>query len=197
MRSFDSTRIRFAVIGCVDIITGSGTAPLAIVGQTTIKIRLGRYIDAAEHESESLTTLPKRKMIVVADSNGQQEGTVLGSRKLVLLLMNTANLFMELVATYRKHGWTLRGALMQPATLAELKTKEAELLNKLPVNEATFNALWFSRPSHNNREAWELRLLEQTQYALFETFEADETEAERDEMKLEMEARLREYAEGK
>ncbi len=53
--------------------------------------------------------------------------------------------------------------------------------------------MWFSRPSHNNREAWELRLLAQTQYALFETFEADETEEERDEVKLEMEARLRDY----
>jgi hypothetical protein len=53
--------------------------------------------------------------------------------------------------------------------------------------------LWFSRPSHNDREAWELRLLAQTQYALFETFEADETEEERDDLRLEMEAQLREY----
>lgn len=133
-------------------------------------------------------------MIVAADSNGQLERTVLGSPKLLLLLMNIANLFMELVATYRKHGWTLRSALLQPATLSELKTKEAELLEELPVREATFDALWFSRPSHNNREAWELRLLAQTQYALFETFEADETEEERNEMKIEMESRLREYA---
>ena len=63
----------------------------------------------------------------------------------------------------------------------------------LTVKEAEFDALWFSRPSYNDREAWELRLLAQTQYALFETFEADETEEERDDVKLEMEARVRDY----
>jgi hypothetical protein len=110
--------------------------------------------------------------------------------------MKTANLFLELVATYRKHGWELRTALLQPPTLAELNSQEAELLKKMRVKEAGFDALWFSRPSHNNREAWELRLLAQTQYALFETFEADETEEEREDVKLEMEARLRDYVSG-
>ena len=105
--------------------------------------------------------------------------------------MKIADLFMELVATYRKHGWELRGALMQPKTLSELH--QQELLSKVPVKDAAFDALWFSRPSHNRREAWELRLLAQTQYALFETFEADETEEERQDVKLEMEARLRDY----
>jgi hypothetical protein len=107
--------------------------------------------------------------------------------------MKNVDLFMELVATYRKHGWELRSVLMQPATAAEFNSQEAQLLDKVPVREATFDALWFSRPSHNNREAWELRLLAQMQYALFETFEADETPEERDEMKGEMEARLRDY----
>ena len=110
--------------------------------------------------------------------------------------MKSANLFLELVATYRKHGWELRSVLLQPVTIAEFHSQEAELLNKLPVREAGFDALWFSRPSHNNREAWELRLLAQTQYALFETFEADETEEERDDVKREMEARLRDYVSG-
>lgn len=132
-------------------------------------------------------------MIVAADSGGQPVRSVLGSRKLQLLLMKIVDLFMELVATYRKHGWEFRGALMKPETLAELRTEEAHLLDKLPLKEATFDALWFSRPSHRDREAWELRLLAQTQYALFETFEADETEEQRAEVKLEMEARLREY----
>ena len=108
--------------------------------------------------------------------------------------MTSVDLFMELVATYRKHGWELRSTLMRPATLAELHALEAQLLDKLPVKEAEFDALWFSRPSHNNREAWELRLLAQTQYALFETFEADETEEDRNDVKLEMEAKLRDYA---
>jgi len=129
-------------------------------------------------------------MIVAADSDGQQARTVLGSA----LTMKNADLFSELLAIYRKHGWELRGALLQSATLGELHSQEA--LNKVPVKETSFDALWFSRPSHNNREAWELRLLAQTQYALFETFEAEETEEERQDVKLEMEARLRDYALG-
>lgn len=96
---------------------------------------------------------------------------------------------MDLVATYRKHAWELRGAMLQPETRSEL----GDLVKDVPVKEAEFDALWFARPSHNKREAWELRLLAQTQYALFETFEADETDEERSDMKLEMEARLRDY----
>ena len=110
--------------------------------------------------------------------------------------MKSVDLFMELVATYRKHGWELRTALLRPATLAVLGREGANLLDKLPVTEAGFDALWFSRPSHNNREAWELRLLGQTPYALFETFEVDETEEERNDVKLEMEARMRDYVLG-
>jgi|SRR6185369_4637814 len=107
--------------------------------------------------------------------------------------MKSVDLFMELVATYRKHGWELRRALLRPATLAVLERDGAHLLGKVAIKEAGFDALWFSRPSHNNREAWELRLLGQTPYALFETFEIDETEEERDDVKLEMEARMRDY----
>ncbi|HEY4422650.1 MAG TPA: hypothetical protein VGN10_00505 [Pyrinomonadaceae bacterium] len=102
--------------------------------------------------------------------------------------MKSADLFTEITAIYRKHGWQLRSVLLRPETRVELQLPE-----DLPVKEATCDALWFSRPSHNDREAWELRLLAQTQYALFETFEADETEEERDDVKLEIEARLRDY----
>src|ERR1044072_3657894 len=102
--------------------------------------------------------------------------------------MKIADLYTEVTSIYRKHGWQLRRALLRPETRTELQLPE-----DLPVKEATFDALWFSRPSHQNREAWELRLLAQTQYALFETLEADETEEERDDVKLEMEARMREY----
>jgi hypothetical protein len=108
--------------------------------------------------------------------------------------MKSVDLFMELVGTYRKHGWQLRSALLRPATRAVLDS--AQLLDNVSLKEAGFDALWFSRPSHNHREAWELRVLGQTQYALFETFEADETEEERDDVKLEMEARLRNYVLG-
>ena len=110
--------------------------------------------------------------------------------------MKITNLFKELVATYRKHGWELRAVLLQPETLADFQAEAAGLLEKVSVKEESVNALWFSRPSSHDRDAWELRLLAETQYALFETFEADETEEQREEVRREMEARLREYVQG-
>jgi len=104
---------------------------------------------------------------------------------------------MELAATYRKHGWNLHSALLKSSTRAELEADEPALLANVPVRDSEVDALWFSRPSHNNREAWELRLLAQTPYALFENFEPEETEEERDEVKQEMEARMREYVSNK
>ena len=107
--------------------------------------------------------------------------------------MKKVDLFKDLTATYRKHGWQLKTVLMQPQTQAEIIADDAAILKSINVEKATVDALWFSRPSHNDREAWELRLLAETQYALFETFEPDETEELRNDARLEMEARLREY----
>jgi hypothetical protein len=109
--------------------------------------------------------------------------------------MTKQDLFRELTGTYRKYGWELKGALLTPASRSELGGSEADLAT-VPVKDSSFDALWFSRPSHQKREAWELRLLAETQYALFESFEPDETEEQREEMKLEMEARMREYVSG-
>ena len=107
--------------------------------------------------------------------------------------MNKSVLLSDLIATYEKHGWHVQEALLKSETIAELQ-RDTEVLEKLKMKEAEVDALWFSRPSHENREAWELRLLAETQYALFETFESDETEEQRNEVRLEMESRLRDYA---
>jgi hypothetical protein len=113
--------------------------------------------------------------------------------------MNQLEKLKEIIATYSKHGWRLRRALLRPETSASL-TAGPEILIPLEgarKQESIVDALWFARPSHAGREAWELRLVGDTPYALFETFEADETEEDREDVRLEMEARLREYAQGK
>ena len=107
--------------------------------------------------------------------------------------MKKTNLFRELVSTYQKHGWELKSALLQSDTREEILADESALLESIRIDASPVDALWFSRPSHNGRDAWELRLLAETQYALFETFEADETEEQRAELRHEMEARLRDY----
>lgn len=110
--------------------------------------------------------------------------------------MNSLDSLAEVIDAYRRHGWQLRRALLTAATLAETRARESELFESLPIAEAPIDALWFARPSHQNREAWELRLVAETPYALFEAFESDETEEQREEMRREMEARMREYATG-
>ena len=112
--------------------------------------------------------------------------------------MNYRNLIEEVVGAYQKHGWQLQRVLLRPETRLELNHNSffsSELLASVPVEEAAVDGLWFSRASHQQREAWELRLLAENPFALFETFEADETEEQRDELRREMEARLRDYAE--
>jgi len=105
-----------------------------------------------------------------------------------------AELFKEIIATYERHGWELRRVLMTPATRAFLEDQTARLFSEANLVEADFDALWFARPSSEGREAWELRLAAEQRYALFEAFEVDETELDREEARLEMENKMREFA---
>jgi len=112
--------------------------------------------------------------------------------------MNYGDLIKEIVNTYQQHGWQLRRLLLRPETstqLTALLASDSFSLDGIKVEESQVDALWFSRPSHEQREAWELRLLAENPFALFETFEVDETEEQREEVRREMEARLRDYSE--
>ncbi|HEY0081055.1 MAG TPA: hypothetical protein VGB73_20795 [Pyrinomonadaceae bacterium] len=117
--------------------------------------------------------------------------------------MNQLQLFREILAMYRRHGWRLRRALMRAETRAELRggsqgdEADLEIFESAPVVESEVDAMWLARPSHEGREAWELRLVAETPYALFELFEPDEEEEDREDVRREMEARLREYAGGR
>ena len=108
--------------------------------------------------------------------------------------MKTLALIEEIIATYQRHGWKLQRVLLHSATRAEINQQARELLKEARFVDADFDALWFARPSHHGREAWELRLLAQQPYALFEAFEPDETEAEKEEARCETENRMREHA---
>lgn len=108
--------------------------------------------------------------------------------------MERGGQFSEIIANYRRHQWQLKLVLLRPATRAELGDSAMMIFEDAPIEESEIDALWFARPSHAGREAWELRLVAETPYALFETFEPDETEEERAELRREMEARLREHS---
>src|SRR3989442_4563644 len=109
--------------------------------------------------------------------------------------MKTLALIEEVIATYQRHGWNLKRVLLGPATRAEVNYQAGELLKEARFVDAEFDALWFARPSHQGREAWELRLFAQLPYALFEAFEPDEPEEERGETRREHETRIKGHGE--
>ncbi|CAN5832662.1 hypothetical protein BH18ACI4_BH18ACI4_07380 [soil metagenome] len=104
--------------------------------------------------------------------------------------MNQRDRIREILANYQKHGWELRRLLLVPETRAEVVNKDEVTFEGARVEEADVDALWFSRSSHGTREAWELRLIAETAYALFETFAADEPEPAREQARQEMQARM-------
>ena len=110
--------------------------------------------------------------------------------------MPSLELFKEIIATYQRHGWELKRVLIKPATRNDLTEPVAGLFNEAGLIEAEIDALWFARPSHAGREAWELRLVAEQPYALLEAFESNETEEEREEARLEMEHQMREQVAG-
>lgn len=123
--------------------------------------------------------------------------------------MSRLEKFRDALAIYRKHGWTLVRVLARAETIAELKSQgdssedsetrtreesETTTFEGAEVFESETDAMWFRRAAQGGREAWELRLVGETPYALFELFEPDEEEEDREDVRREMEARLREYA---
>jgi hypothetical protein len=108
--------------------------------------------------------------------------------------MPIVDLAKGIIALYERHGWTLKRALLSSDTRAAI---DESIFNNAAIVDSDFDALWFARPSHAEREAWELRLVSEQQYALFEAFEADEGEEDREEARLEMENKMRDFAKSK
>ena len=104
--------------------------------------------------------------------------------------MNQLSRYREIIATYRKHGWELRRVLLSKLTRLEFASDAVEEFGGAAICEAEMDALWFARPSQQSREAWELRLVAESPYALFETFAKDEPEERREETRSAMEARM-------
>jgi hypothetical protein len=111
--------------------------------------------------------------------------------------MGRLDQFHETLATYRKYGWRLARVLMRPDALAELQAATGGAdFEGVAAREFPVDALWFVRPAEGGREAWELRLVNDSPYALFELFEPDEAEEDREDVRREMEAKMQERVAG-
>lgn len=97
----------------------------------------------------------------------------------------------EILKQYEKHGWILRRVLLSARAKEILAISifgEAEIIT------GDFDALWFSRRSTNGGEAWELRSLSATPFALVEVFDNDDEDDVREEIRQEMETQMKEKA---
>lgn len=75
----------------------------------------------------------------------------------------------EVITLYEKHGWKLRRALL---SRDERKSLEASL-NAIDIVESDLSALWFSRRAKPESEAWELRRLTGSPFALVAVVPSD------------------------
>lgn len=83
----------------------------------------------------------------------------------------------QIIEQYEKHGWKLRRALLS----AEGKSALMDLGETFEVHDSDIDALWFSRQSQPDREAWELRRLTGLPFALVAVISNDAESSEVDE----------------
>jgi hypothetical protein len=92
----------------------------------------------------------------------------------------------EILKQYEKHGWIFRRALLS----SEGKKAFGEKFAPETIVDSDLDALWFSRKSKPDSEAWELRRLSALPYALVAVvptpIDDDELESTLDQVVAEM-----------
>lgn len=91
---------------------------------------------------------------------------------------------------YAKHGWRLRRALVSRATADRLAPAMDFGDPEIGLEESENEALWFSRRSLPDCEAWELRRLKDSPFALVAVLEDSLDDAEREQLLLDTERRM-------
>ena len=103
-------------------------------------------------------------------------------------VMTEPSAIAAIIDQYVKHGWKLRRVLLSRA-LAEALVG-TELFADADVRAAAHDGLWFSRRSHPDREAWELRRISAAPFAVVEVIPDGLSDQERDELLSSAEARM-------
>lgn len=100
--------------------------------------------------------------------------------------MIQATQIAEILAQYQRHGWILRRVLLSDTLRVHITSELPALFSGAEIVSSDMDAVWFSRPSKSG-EAWELRRLSETPYALVEVFSDEDDEEVREEARREME----------
>jgi hypothetical protein len=105
--------------------------------------------------------------------------------------MISATQIQDILSLYQKHGWILRRVLLS-AKLKKHLAENLKMFSDAEIVESQIDAAWFSRPSGKEKQAWELRHLSETPYALFEVFAPQMEHEICEEIRREMEIILQE-----
>lgn len=106
--------------------------------------------------------------------------------------MINAQQIQDILSLYKKHDWKLRRVLLSEKLKAFLADSIDTLFDDAEIVSGEIDAAWFSRPSGTQREAWEIRHLSPTPYALVEVFDAEDEEEVREEARHEIQEQLKE-----
>ena len=104
--------------------------------------------------------------------------------------MINAQTIAEILSLYKKHGWNLRRVLLSDALRVNITDALQDLFSGAEIVSSPLNAVWFSRPSKNEAEAWELRRLTDAPFALVEVLEKGIEPKQREEILRETENRM-------
>lgn len=104
--------------------------------------------------------------------------------------MIDAEQIQEILMQYKKHGWNLSRVLLSVPTKKNLSASLKRLFGDTEIISSEIDAVWFFRRSAKGGEAWELRRLSETPFALFEMFDDEDDEEIREETRQEMQTRM-------
>jgi len=111
--------------------------------------------------------------------------------------MINAETIREIINLYEKHGWQLRRVLLTGELGQTLENSLETLFGTAEIAAGEIDGAWFSRPSKGADEAWELRHLSKTPFAIIEVFDANLDEDEVDDILQTAEMRLADRLEAK
>lgn len=106
--------------------------------------------------------------------------------------MNDPEAIAEILNLYNKHGWILRRVLLSKSADSAAPDSPADQFGGAEIRDSDIDALWFSRRSRPGEEAWELRALTATPFALLEIVPEQTSETDREAILSKTENRMRE-----
>jgi hypothetical protein len=96
----------------------------------------------------------------------------------------------DIISQYIAHGWVLRRAVLSENISHSLKVHLNDTHPGLEILAGSESGLWFSRRSLPDREAWELRRVSGSPFALMAVIEDSMSETEREAVLYETQMRM-------